>query len=132
MRRQQPDDWGTAIGSDPDKVSDTPKKKPRQDSLTGLINYFRDLLPRDAWGSLNSPVNAPAMMNGLKKLQSAGHTPEDIRGMMQVFVVGMSRKPLPVGVAPWRAFLANLDSLSNQVTSTENTSYDDLEDDRRL
>jgi len=130
--RRQADDWGPALGQDPEKVSENPRKKPQRDSLTGLISYFKDVLPTDAWGSLNSPVNAPALMSGLKKLQASGHTSEEIRSMMNSFVVNISRKPLPVGVAPWRAFLANLDSLSNQVSSNENTTYDDLEVDRRL
>ena len=133
MRRQPSDDWGTALGSDPDKSTQTTKRKPaKKESLSSLIYYFNDMLPRDVWGKLNSPVNPKAMMVGLQKLQDAGHSILDIRSMMDVFLMEISHKPLPVGVAPWRGFLANLDRLSNHVPSAEISTYDDLTVDRRL
>lgn len=133
MRKQPADDWGVAIGADPDGPAPVAKRKPaRQDNLTSLIYYFNDMLPRDVWGKLNSPVNPRAMMVGLKKLKEAGHSVPDIRAMMDSFLLEISRKPLPNGVAPWRGFLANLDRLSNQVPSTETSTYDDIEVDRRL
>ncbi len=133
MRKQPADDWGTALGSDPDAPAPVGKRNPaKKESLSSLIYYFNDMLPRDLWGKLNSPVNPRAMMVGLKKLQDAGHSIADIRSMMDSFLSEISRKPLPIGVAPWRGFLANLDRLSNQVPSTETSTYDDLEVDRRL
>lgn len=130
------DDWGKAWGEDSEKVSTPPaKKKSRKDSLMGLVIYFSELLPKDSWGKLNSPVNAKAMIVGLKKLQGAGFTPDQIRGMMVTFVADIQRKPLAVGIAPWRAFLANLDSLASRVTATnlkEPDSYDDLQTDNRF
>lgn len=131
------DDWGKAWGEDPDKVKPAAKKKtPRADTLMGLVIHFSELLPKDAWGKLNAPVNAKAMTVGLKKLQNAGFTPDEIRGMMKTFVWDIQRNPLSAGVAPWRAFLANLDSLASRVTATnhdkEPESYDDLQADNRL
>jgi hypothetical protein len=111
------------------------KKIPRKDSLSGLVIFFSELLPTDSWGKLNSPVNAPAMIAGLRKVRDAGNTPETIRAMMRLFVSGLASKPLPDGVAPWRAFLANLDALASAVTATnlkEPDTYDDLQPDKRL
>ncbi|NBS70422.1 hypothetical protein EBT31_16145 [bacterium] len=122
------DDWGTPLGADPEAEPPTVKKG---DSLVALVDYFRSLLPTDAWGRINSPVNAPALMAGLKRLREAGHTPEQIRGMMVSFIANIKRTPLPVGVAPWRGFLANLDSLANSVV-TQEADYDDIELDGRL
>ena len=134
MRKQPPDDWGTPIGSDPEAPasSATPKKTSRQDTLTGLVGYFATILPVDAWGKLNSPVNGKALMVGVKKLRDSGKTPEEIRNMMKTFAEDIIRKPLPNGVAPWRAFLANLDRLSSTPTMSKETTYDDLQVDPRL
>lgn len=132
MKRQPPDDWGTALGSDPEGDSPKPQPKTKRDTPTNLINYFSDLLPKDAWGKLNSPVNAPALMTGIKKLRDNGHSNDDIRSMMRTYISDISRKPLPNGVAPWRGFLANLDALSTRVTPESASNYDDLETDRRF
>jgi hypothetical protein len=134
MRKQPADDWGTPLGADPEKEYTTasPKKTPRQDTLSGLVGYFATILPVDAWGKLNSPVNGKALMVGVKKLRDSGKTPEEIRNMMKTFAEDLVRKPLPNGVAPWRAFLANLDHLSNTTTAPKETTYDDLQVDIRL
>jgi hypothetical protein len=71
-------------------------------------------------------------MVGVKKLRDSGKTPEDIRGMMKTFAEDLVRKPLPNGVAPWRAFLANLDHLSSTPTASKETTYDDLQVDIRF
>jgi hypothetical protein len=127
------DDWGRPIGSDPDEVvTPRPKKVSRQDSTMGLSQYFSDLLPRDAWGSLNSPVNHKALSVGISKLRKAGKTPEEIRGMMETFIANIKRTPLPMGVAPWRGFLANLDSLASKATTRKEQSYDDIDVDPRI
>lgn len=130
------DDWGKAWGEDPEAKKEQPKKKPRKDTLFGLTVHFSEMLPRDSWGKLNSPVNAPAMSKGLKKLIDAGYSPDQIRGMMKLFIADITAKPLVNGIAPWRAFLANLDSLASRVTATNNTkepeSYDDLQADNRF
>lgn len=127
------DGWGTPLGSDPEKVV-TPrqKKTPRKDSVMGLTFYFADLLPKDSWGSLNSPVNHKALGVGVSKLIKAGNTPDQIRGMMESFIANIKRKPLPVGVAPWRGFLANLDSLASKATITKEQTYEDVEVDPRI
>jgi hypothetical protein len=73
------------------------------------------------------------MSKGLKKLRDAGYNSDQIRGMMQLFIADLQRKPLTEGVAPWRAFLANLDALATRATSQQKPeSYDDVETDRRL
>lgn len=127
--RKNPDDWGTPIGSDPDREVPVVKKG---DSLVAMVDYFRSLLPTDTWGKLNSPVNAPALMTGLKRLREAGKTPEEIRGMMVSFIADIKRKPLPTGVAPWRGFLANLDSLATKTSVSQEATYDDIDLDGRL
>lgn len=132
MKRQPPDDWGTALGSDPEGDTPKPQPKTKRDTPTSLINYFSDLLPKDAWGKLNSPVNAPALMTGIKKLRDNGYSNDDIRSMMRTYISDISRKPLPNGVAPWRGFLANLDALSTRTTTESVSNYDDLETDRRF
>ena len=127
------DDWGPAFGEDPEAKKDPPKKTERKDSLFGLTTYFSELLPRDAWGKLNSPVNFPAMSKGLKKLRNAGYTPDQIRGMMELFIADIKRKPLTEGIAPWRAFLANLDSLASRATTYKKPdNYDDVQTDQSL
>lgn len=127
------DDWGPAFGEDPEAKKEPPKKTPRKDTLFGMTTYFSELLPRDAWGKLNSPVNFPAMSKGLKKLRDAGYTTDQIRSMMELFIVDIKRKPLTEGIAPWRAFLANLDALATRATSQQKQeNYDDVETDRRL
>lgn len=125
------DDWGTPLGSDPDKPT-AEKKPPARDTILGLIRYFTDNLPANTWGNLNAPVNVPAMTVGVKKLKSAGYSPDQIREMMRVYLVRIQQKPLPNGVAPWRGFLANLDDLAGKVQHTEEQSYDDLQPDHRL
>lgn len=126
------DDWGQPLGGDPDTVVTPRAKTSRQDTIPGLVSYFADLLPRDSWGTLNTPVNHKALGAGISKLKKAGHSPEQIRGMMETFVSGLSKKPLPMGVAPWRGFLANLDSLATKATKLKEQSYDDIEIDPRI
>lgn len=127
------DDWGPAFGEDPEAKKEPPKKTARKDSLFGLTTYFSELLPRDAWGKLNSPVNFPAMSKGLKKLRTAGYTADQIRGMMELFIADIKRKPLKEGIAPWRAFLANLDTLATRATIYKKPdNYDDVQTDKRL
>jgi hypothetical protein len=136
MKARPEDDWGKPLGSDPDAPAPVAKKKPaRQETLTSLIYYFNDILPQDVWGNLNSPVNAKALLVGLRKLKNAGHSIADIKSMMNSFVAGLQVKPLPVGVAPWRGFLANLDALASKVQATslkEPDTYDDLQPDTRI
>lgn len=123
------DDWTPSFGADESapKVP-TPQKG---DSVPALVRYFRDNLPADSWGTLNSPVNAPALSAGISKLKKAGYTADQIRGMMKVFFQRISQKPLPVGIAPWRGFLANLDDLASRATVKEE-SYAELEPDHRI
>lgn len=130
-----PDEWGTALGEDPDKKK-TPEKKPKKkydpDSRTALVMYFNDAIPTDM-RRIGANVNGPAMMKSFAGLQSIGFTASDIRGMIDAFVKAITRKPLPVHIAPWRAFLADIDRYADQVrrapTREEN---DDVEVDPRL
>lgn len=107
-----PDDWGTPLGGDPDKPTPTPKKKPKGDTLGGLVYYFSDALPVEAMSRIGSPVNALALVKGFKKLTDNGFTHDDIRGMIDTFASQLRAKPLKPDVLAWRAFLANLDSLA--------------------
>ena len=116
-----PDDWGTPLGADPDRREEPAKKKPRKDTLSGLVYYFRDGLPIEAMNRIGSPVNGPAMIKGFKKLQEQGFTPDDIRGMIDTFVSKLRTKPLRPDVLAWRAFLADLDSLAQSQRSLNPT-----------
>lgn len=129
MKKRQSDDWGPAIGAD----EETPDLKASPDSwrLTGLVEYFKNILPMSEWGRLNAPVNGPAMMKKLKTMRDAGYSSAQVREMMDMYVRDIQRRPLPAGVAPWRGFLANLDSLAARLSSTGQESYDDLQVDRR-
>lgn len=132
---QVADDWGTPIGSDPEGVPKevAPKKKNRQDSLTGLVNYFSDNLPQQGGMVFNTPVNGQALATAFKKLIAAGTTPEQIREMIAVFISELSAKPLPAGLAPWRAFLAKVDELSQRsLRKTGHSTYDDISVDKRF
>lgn len=129
MKKGQPDDWGPAIGADRDTPAST--ESPDSWRLKGLVDYFKNILPMSEWGRLNSPVNGPAMMKKLKEMREAGYSATQVREMMDMYVRDIQRKPLPAGVAPWRGFLANLDSLSARLSSVGQESYDDLQVDRR-
>ena len=124
------DDWGTPLGADPDPA---PKGKPvKKGTVAELVGYFTDNLPRDYYGRLNAPVNGGALTTGIKKLLTAGKTPDEIREMMRTFLVEIHRKPLPVHVAPWRGFLANLDRLANQPAPQKAQDYDNIKVDQRF
>lgn len=110
MKRINSDDWGTPLGGDPAESLKTPTSK--KTSMTSLVYYFKDSLPLDAMSRIGSPVNGPALMKGFKKLIESGFTPDDIRGMIDIFIVKIKTKPLSPSIVPWRAFLADLDSLS--------------------
>lgn len=131
MRRPQKDDWGPSFGDDPEPVVSTPETF--KDTTGSLLSYFKDRLPTDSWGRLNSPINGPALIKGFRKLKGNGYTGDQIRGMIDIFIADIVRKPLPQDVAPWRGFLANLDSLAGRLVATATTeSYDDVTTDRRL
>ena len=111
--KHQSDDWGLGLGEDPDKKEPAPKQK-RSDTRGALLYFFRDSLPAETTLRLTAPVNGPAMMKGFKKLTDSGFTNNQIREMILDFVKDITRRPLPVEVAPWRAFLANLDKYAKQ------------------
>lgn len=111
--KKQSDDWGTGLGEDPDRQKPAPKQM-RQDSRGSLLYFFRDSLPAETTLRITAPVNGPAMMKGFKKLTDRGFTNDQIREMILDFVKEITRRPLPIEVAPWRAFLANLDKYAKQ------------------
>lgn len=113
------DDWGPTLGAD-DSPPPT-KKKPKSESLSGLVYYFRDSLPIESMARLSSPVNGPAMMKAFKKLLGEGFTHADIRGMIDDFSSRLKVKPLRPEVLPWRAFLGDLDTLATAQKSVNPT-----------
>lgn len=126
MKPRHNDDWGTAIGSDPDSPKETPapKKKAHQDSLTGLVYYFSSAIPVEAMARIGAPVNGPALMKGFKKLVEAGFTHDDIRGMIDTFVSKLRAKPLKPELLAWRVFLGDLDALAQSFRTTNpNEAY---------
>lgn len=113
-----PDDWGTAIGADPEAVTGAPPKRRRKapdpDTLTGLVLHFASLIPPDL-NRIGANVNGPAMMKCFGGLTSKGFTYNEIREMMHAFIKDISRKKLPPHIAPWRAFLADIDKYAHAV-----------------
>jgi hypothetical protein len=127
-----PDDWGSALGEDGPKPP-APKKKPKQESLTGLVYHFSNSLPVESMNRLSSPVNGPAMMKAFKKLLAEGFTHGEIRGMIDDFSSRLKAKPLKPEVLPWRAFLGDLDSLASaQRTANPQEDYGTWGVDSRL
>lgn len=126
MKKEYQDDWGSPLGADPEKKNEStkPQKKPRQDSLTGLVYYFSNSLPLEAMSRIGAPVNGPALMKGFKKLIEADFTYDDIRGMIDTFVSKLRAKPLKPELLAWRVFLGDLDSLAQSFrTSNPNEDY---------
>jgi len=132
-----PDEWGKPLNADPDAPqppSAPPKKKKATDpnSRTGLVFYFQQSVPF-SMTRVGANVNGPAMMKAFGKLQDIGFTAPDIRAMIDAFIKDTTRRPLPVHVAPWRAFLADIDKYADAVrrapTKEETT---DVEIDPRL
>jgi len=119
------DDWGTALGSDKDVYTPPPtsKKKPKKDTLSGLVYDFRDVLMMDTSNLMNAQVNGPAMMKAFRNILDSGRTYEDIRAMMKQFAVDIKAKPLADGIPAWKAFLGRLDTLEKKVAHSE-PSYD--------
>ena len=132
-----PDEWGKPLNQDPDAPEQVsaPKKKKKTfdpDSRSGLVGYFHQSIPV-AMNRIGANVNGPVMMKSFGKLQESGFTSADIRVMIDAFVKDITRRPLPVHVAPWRAFLADIDKYADHVrrapTKEETT---DVEIDPRL
>jgi hypothetical protein len=128
--KKQIDDWGTGLGADPDRPAIKPAAK--GDTRTALVYFFRDSLPSESMDRITSAINAPALMKGFAKLSERGFTNEQIRGMIMSFVKEISRRPLPVEVAPWRAFLANLDKYAKEPNVQEDTQPTSISIDPRL
>lgn len=112
------DDWGTALGSDKDVYtpSETKKKAPKKDSLSGLVYEFQNhMILGTPIMSLNSQINGPAMMKAFRKMMDAGKSYEDIRMMMAQFSKDIKAKPVTDGTPLWRVFLGRLDTLAVKV-----------------
>jgi len=124
------DDWGRGLGEDPDRPkSPAPKKGYR----LALVNFFRDSVPADYALRLNSSTNGKALMKCFATLVAHGYTDDDIRQMILQYMQEISRRPLPMDVAPWRGFIANLDKLANQIDNgTSEDSTSETTTDRRL
>lgn len=114
-----PDNWGTAIGADPEKgPAESPRtskrKTPNLDTRSGLVYHFASLVPPDL-NRIGANVNGPAMMKCFGSLVDKGFTYAEIREMMHAFFTDISRKKLPPQIAPWRAFLADIDKYAHNV-----------------
>lgn len=115
--KKQIDDWGTGLGADPDRQPEI--NVPKGNSRSALVYVFRDSMPTEAMDRITATVNAPALMKGFAKLTQRGFTHEQIHAMILAFAKDITRRPLPVEVAPWRAFLANLDKYAKDATKHE-------------
>lgn len=105
------DDWGTALGEDPDRT-ETPA--PKKNTLASLVYFFQSNLPTESFDRIGAPVNGKALMFAFKKLVERGFTHDQIRDMIMAFVKEIARRPLPVHVAPWRGFIANMDKYAKE------------------
>jgi len=116
-----PDNWGTAIGEDPEKEPAEPQQKnkrktpkPKIDTKSGLLYHFSSLVPPDL-NRIGANVNGPAMIKCFGALVDKGFTYAEIREMMHAFFTDISRKKLPPQIAPWRAFLADIDKYAHNL-----------------
>jgi hypothetical protein len=129
------DDWGTAIGDDPENpkpTKDSPKKKRQHDpdSRTGLVLYFNQNIPVDM-KRIGANVNGPVMLKYFKILHDKDFTSAQIRGMIDLFVQSITRRPLPSHIAPWRAFISDIDKYADLVqraTTTEGNNEVEVDD----
>lgn len=133
-----PDDWGTPIGTDPDEVAakEDPRKRvrktPKLNTQAGLVYHFASLIPPDM-NRIGANVNGPAMMKCFGGLLDKGFTHEDIREMMHAFIKDISRKKLPPHIAPWRAFLADIDKYAHHARrAPTREEHSEVEIDDRL
>jgi hypothetical protein len=136
MTARQQDDWGPAIGSDPDVVSSntTSKKKPaKKDTLVSLVYDFRDQLMMDTSNLMNAQINAQALATAFRKVLDTGKSFDDVRFMIKQFHKDIQDKPLTDGIPAWKAFIGRLDSLAHKVLNTEpEYNYDGAKIDPRL
>ena len=129
------DDWGTAMGDDPENpkpTKDSPKKKRQHDpdSRTGLVLYFNQNIPVDM-KRIGANVNGPVMLKYFKILHDKDFTSAQIRGMIDLFVQSITRRPLPSHIAPWRAFISDIDKYADLVqraTTTEGNNEVEVDD----
>ena len=106
------DDWGSPLGSDPDRKE---RPVPKKGSRLALLRLFTDSVPPIYFSRMNSAVNGKAMMVAFSTLTAHGYTDEEIREIIALYMQQITRRPLPESVAPWRGFIANLDQLGEQV-----------------
>lgn len=119
------DDWGTALGSDKDEYvsPELKKKKPKKDTLVGLVYDFQNGLLMDTKNLMNAQVNGPAMMKAFRKILDTGKNFDDVRAMITQFHNDIKDKPLTDGIPAWKAFIGRLDSLAKKTTSNVETEY---------
>lgn len=132
--RKPTDEWGPALGEDPDKPTAPQEKRRPKDpnSRAALVNHFNSSIPVNM-DRIGPNVNGPAMMQLFKKLDDKGFTAENIRGMINAFVVNITRRPLPTHVAPWRAFISDIDKYAEQIKRAPTTEENhEVEIDHRL
>lgn len=132
--RKPTDEWGPALGEDPDKpIASQEKRRPKDpNSRAALVNHFNASIPVNM-DRIGPNVNGPAMMQLFKKLDDKGFTAENIRGMINAFVVNITRRPLPTHVAPWRAFISDIDKYAEQIKRAPTTEENhEVEIDQRL
>ena len=115
--KRQPDDWGSGLGSDPDRIEES--AAPKKGSANALVYFFRDNLPDESMDRIGAPINAKALLVTFKKLTAKGFTHDDIRDMIMAFVKDITRRPLPPHVAPWRGFIANVDKYAKGIRKDE-------------
>lgn len=120
MKSRFPDDWGTPLGGE--KKTPAEKKKPKEDTLAGLVLEFRNCMLMDTSMLMNAQINGPALMKAFRQILDTGKSYDDVRRMIRQFHKDIQARPLTDGTPAWRAFMGRLDSLAAKVAHSE-TSY---------
>lgn len=123
------DDWGTALGSSKETYTPPPKstRKPKKDSLRGLVHEFEtQMLVGTPIMTLNTQINALALIKGFTKILESGKSYDDVRAMISQFAKDVKARPITDGTPLWRVFLGRLDSLAIKVGHFDKEyTYDD-------
>jgi len=117
MKARFPDDWGTPLGGE--KKTPAEKKKPKEDTLSGLVVEFRNCMLLDTSMLMNAQINGPALMKAFRQILDTGKSYDEIRLMIRQFHRDIQARPIKDGIPAWKAFLGRLDSLAAKVAHSE-------------
>lgn len=82
-----------------------------------LTSYFASQVNAELWGLSSDPVNRKALASNLRKVLSVGITEDEVRSMIDLFVLDAKAQGGEIIKVPWKQFLARRDSLLERVRS---------------